>query len=294
MGLLASLAVIIHWGDPESALELASSQCGVFERVVIVANDGSGQPTELTAGVTWLVPERNLGYAGACQWAADLFPARLYAFLNNDLAISPEASSHLLGVLAADPQIAVVGPTLYDLNGTLQAGAASLSWGLLDVQTGHLPRRPLEDCQWVTGAAFYCNGDAVRALRFTLSYFLGAEDADFCYRARSAGWRVVATGEVRGVHVGAATIAGARWQYYVFRNRVWFARTHRTKSAVARVWLWSAFVLAPRVLLADVMKRRGFARTRSAIFGVAHAASKIPAPDTFRADEPVPSKWLDW
>lgn len=293
-------AVIVHWGDPGRTLTLVAelSRRPTFDRIVVVANDGTARPpaaSEACRGTVldWMLPTRNLGYGAACHFAAIRVPARRYAFLNNDLVISPEAARACLDALDL-PGIGLSGPVLLHPDGRLQSGCGSFSRWLRAPRVQRWPHGDYERCRWLTGAALFARGEVVHAVRFDGSYFLGYEDSDLCERAASAGWAAVCVSAAVGEHAGYTTIAGARWQYYAVRNRIWFCRRRRSRAAAAAVWLWLVSAMLPRVTLADVAKRRGLERSRSVFWGVVDGIGPLPPFGTIRPDEPVPQRWLRW
>lgn len=286
-------AVIVHWGDVEPSLRVAAEVRPAFDDVLIIANDGARAPDVLPEGVVWL-SSSNVGYAGACSLAVRLRPNRTsYAFLNNDLYIASRTCSALLAELTADVRLAVVGPRLLHADGRLQSGAGRWS----PVLCAPLVRNDgmgVQRCGWVTGAAFFCSGRAVRELGFDHAYFLGQEDADFCDRAGAAGWKVALAADLTAVHDGRTTIAGPRWQYYSLRNWFWFVRRRRSKVRYALLVLWAALFLIPRGIAADLLRRRSLLHSRLAVHGLIDGMRPIPPAQRSWPDEPRPAKWMTW
>lgn len=295
-----AVAVIIHWGDPARTLSLlATLGTGkAFDRIVVVANDATPRPPEVTeygrdVAVDWLFPPRNLGYGGACQFAASSVSAGKYAFLNNDLLIHAEDALKCLSALDL-PGVGLTGPVLLHPDGSLQSGCGSFTRWLHAPRVGRWPSGDYEYCQWLTGAALFARHEVIHDVRFDASYFLGFEDSDLCERAASRGWRTLCVAGAVGEHAGYSTIAGPRWQYYAIRNRIWFCRRRRSNGAAALISLWLTFAMLPRVFLADLAKRRGLARSRSVLWGVRDGLGALPSFGELRGDEPVPQRWLRW
>lgn len=294
-----AVAVVIHWGEADRTLALVRALGGqpVFDRIVVVANDGRQRPPEADSGpdtpVDWLVPPRNLGYGAACQLAADSVAAGKYAFLNNDLVLSCDAAAKCLDALDL-PGVGITGPVLLHPDGRLQSGCGSFSRWLPAPRAEGWPDRPVALCGWVTGAALFARGEVVHGVRFDGSYFLGYEDSDLCERAAAAGWATACLAGAVGEHEGSTTISVSRWQYYSIRNRIWFCRRRRSAAVAVTVRLWMALVMLPRVALADVVKRRGHDRVRSVLQAVVDGWGPLPAFGEVRPDEPVPRRWLSW
>ena len=287
------VAIIVHWGEAKPSVRVAGQVRAAFDEVVVVANDGQTQPQALPAGVIWVV-STNVGYAGGCELGVSLRPdAEAYAFLNNDVHITAAACTELMEALTGDPRLAVVGPTLVHADGRLQSGAGTWS----PVVCAPLVRNPavgLQRCDWVTGAAFFCSGRAVREVGFDVSFFLGQEDADFCDRARASGWDIAVAGEVTATHEGGTTISGARWVYYSLRNWLWFVRRRRSLLRVVLLTLYALTALLPRVMAADVLKRRSPLHTRLLLHALKDGLGPMPPPDRHWEDEPRPARWMSW
>jgi GT2 family glycosyltransferase len=92
------------------------------------------------------------------------------------------------------------------------------------------------------------------------AYFLGSEDVDLCVRVRRAGGRVVCVGDAAVTH-DRSQVIGSMWPYYTVRNRVWSARKLFGRSSACLTWAWFA-ALYPRILLADLVKRRDLRSSR--------------------------------
>lgn len=144
------------------------------------------------------------------------------------------------------------------------------------------------------GAALFARSEVVHDVRFDGSYFLGYEDSDLCEQAAHHGWATLCVSNAVGVHAGYTTIAGPRWQYYSIRNRIWFCRRRRSRVVTTAAWLWLVLFMLPRVMIADVVKRRGLDRSRSVIWGVVDGSGRLPTFGEIRRDEPVPQRWLRW
>lgn len=60
-------AVVVHYGDHQRTIRavLGHWDLKVFARIIVVANDLSDRPAELTDDIcTWVIPSRNLGFGG--------------------------------------------------------------------------------------------------------------------------------------------------------------------------------------------------------------------------------------
>jgi GT2 family glycosyltransferase len=225
--LSRATVVVVHFGDPEPTVRLANELVG-FETggVVVVANDRSGRPPALDEGAEWIVPDRNLGYGAAFAAAVRDRSTEAFVVLNTDIVLPRATFERCLDALLRDESVGIVGPLLRHADGALQSGAADFSRWRRAPRVLFDPGPATVECAWVTGAVMFVRRAVVERVGVDGSFFLGAEDADLCVRARRAGWRVLCCGDAPAVHHGSRVISGPRWTYYAARNRVWFARAH--------------------------------------------------------------------
>ncbi len=294
MNRLPNVAIIIHWGDLRPTIEVASQydREAIFSVVVVVANDLQPCPTDLLdSKVSWIVPPRNLGFGGACNYGAHLYPGTKYAFLNADVKFSSGAVARCLEALDL-AGIGISAPTLYFPDGNLQSGCGTVSRYMKIPHVKMAPIEQYQECEWVTGAALFCRGEVLEALKFDGSYFLGFEDVDFGYRAKREGWKIVVLSKAMGIHPARTTLKRGRPVYYGARNQIWFSRRHGSAlgSVAATLYMLSAM---PRVMLADVVKRRA-AHSRLLYHGLVAGWRTLPVGAEPLDDEPIPARWMDW
>lgn len=270
----STLAVIVHFGELAPTVATAHSLVDFNAELVVVANDRSQRPTDLDARVQWIIPERNLGYAGALMLAAADRREPVVVVLNNDIVLPRLAFEQCVSVLRENPGIGVVGPALRQADGTLQSGAAHLSRWLRVPMSKVDPGTVIADCDWVCGAIFFVRREVLDQFGMESFYFLGYEETDLCLRARRAGWRVVCCGYASACHRGGAVI-GMRWHYYLVRNRIWLLRENFGPFAAALCTVRSVLLLG-RVVFADILKRRDLTTSRLYRMGLVHGWSCKP------------------
>lgn len=286
-------SVVVHYGPPEATVLVANSAVTYSTSVVVVANDLSPRPTDLDSRVVWLIPPRNLGYGEGFTWGATHQPAKILLALNNDVVVGEDCVRACVQAFS-DKGIGVVGPVLRYEDGSLQSGAGAISPVLCAPMCSSDPGIGGSDCVWVTGAVMFVRASTLYSVGMDGSYFLGCEDADFCIRARSQGWRVRCVGSSPAIHFLSGVISGPRWNYYATRNHVWFVRARYGRTRALVVWMWSA-VLLPRVVLGDLVKRRDMTSSRLVVLGLRHALRPKPsAAEGPWRDEPIPAAVMKW
>jgi GT2 family glycosyltransferase len=184
-----------------------------------------------------IVNDRNLLFAGGMnvglRAAADA-GADLVLASNNDVEADPGLVRALVERAASDARIAAVGPKIYYAarrDRLWFAGGELSLWrgwsrhrGLRETDRGQ--HDSARDCDYLTGCAFLLRRAALLDVGFLdTGYTMYAEDADWCFRARARGWRLVYEPRARLWH---HVSAGAG-------SRSWFKVRRRAQSQL-RFW----------------------------------------------------------
>jgi hypothetical protein len=183
---------------------------------------------------------RNLLFAGGMNVGLELALQENYDFvllMNNDVVADRGMLPALLDALIASPRTAAAGPKIYyfdDPERIWFAGGRLSLWsgwprhlGLRERDRGQHDRR--REVDYLTGCAYLVRREALQDVGlFDTGYAMYAEDADWCFRARERGWRLVYAPPARLWHRVSAS-AGAR-SWFKVRCRVrsqWrFLRRH--------------------------------------------------------------------
>lgn len=211
--------VVLNWNLPGDTIACVRSlQRGLLPGSAIIIVDNASSDDSLRQfrqafgdQVVLLALEVNQGFAGGMNAgiaAALRAGAGSVLLLNNDTIIAPEMLSRLLEAAVTLPRAGILGPAIfyYDAPARLwQAG--SRRYPLLPVPlnlgAGMLRRargRPLR-VDAVTGCAMLVRREVFAQIgSFDNRYALYYEDADFCYRARAAGFEIWCVPEARMWH----------------------------------------------------------------------------------------------
>jgi GT2 family glycosyltransferase len=233
--------VVLNWRRPREILAcLASLEAQDYPsyEIVVVDNDSAnGSVAEIRRqypAVRVIENGRNLGFAGGSNRGIDSLMRRgidYVLLLNDDATCEPRLLSRLIDHAEAEPEIGVVGPTIFyaDAPGNIIWSAG----GVID-RIGR-PRHvrvdepadgspaPARDVDYVTGCALLIRRDVIETVGvLDERFFAYWEEAEWCARARAAGFRVV--------HLPAARVwHGLRqqdretshvYQYLMTRNRL--------------------------------------------------------------------------
>jgi GT2 family glycosyltransferase len=260
-------AVVVSYKRPDllrRTVEALQRTTYVDLRILVVDNGSDALAAGVladiaSARVEILRLERNYGFAGGVNRGIEhlLRFARkrpdVIALVNPDCIVDPGWLGPFVSVLGAEPETGVVGARLYEPDGvTLQhAGGAIASNGLTlhygrgsRVLTAYSGSR---DVDYVTGALCAFRLDAWEDVgpfdeRYFPAYF---EEADFCVRAREAGYRIRYVPESEAIHHEASSSekGSTRFLKMYHRNRLRFAARHlvgkhRFGKFVRAEWRW--------------------------------------------------------
>ncbi len=186
----------------EALLSIASLEYG--HRHTMVVDNGSSDTTaselrDRFPNAELLSSEVNLGVAGGFNVGLRraLKGNWKYALLmHNDVEPEPSMLGELVAKAETAESVAAVGPKLHlfwdrerllSAGGTLQAGRFPVAWrGYDDVDRGQFDLDGEVDC--VSSAAMLVNLDVVREVGLLDPQLTHFEDADWCLRARAAGF----------------------------------------------------------------------------------------------------------
>jgi N-acetylglucosaminyl-diphospho-decaprenol L-rhamnosyltransferase len=203
-------------------------------------------------------------------------------FLNPDTIVHPDAIEGLVAFVEAHPRVGAAGPRLLNPDGSVQAAAfrfPTLMMTLLDLfPPGQaLPGRLYGS--WWNGrypqergcAPFPIDhplGACILTRRRVLEqvggmdeqFFMYAEEVDWCYRVRRAGWAIWQVPQARVTHVGGAATRQSRTPMLValYESRLRFFHKHYTPRFVR----WHTRIVRAGMLRAALLGWRDYAAGR--------------------------------
>ncbi len=247
--------VILNWNQAEltlGCLESLSKQD--YERyVIIVVDNGStdGSPVLISQAhseVILVEEDENKGYSFGnnvgIQCALEQH-ADYVCLLNNDTLIEPTMLTQMVRVAQSDPQIGMVGPTMYyaDPSSMIWAGANKIDWRQACAIRNGLGKSGVPDAQTPVQAD-YIDTCAILVKREVIekiglmnpAYFINFDDLDWNVRARRAGYKIVYAPAACMWHkVSAAMgLASPATTYYMTRNSLLFFS--RNAPGIWRFW----------------------------------------------------------
>lgn len=184
---------------------------------------------ENTFGVQLIRLEKNAGYAKAVNIGAERCKGEYIAVLNNDVVVTTDWLSKLVGVLDHDESIAAVCPrkislladqTLDGCGGAINILGQAWDRGESEVNVGQYSE--LAEVTHPPGALFLTRRKLMNIFGFLLNpdFFMLIDDVDFGLRCWKAGYKVVYTPDCVVYHARSPTLGGLneRNLYYYTKN----------------------------------------------------------------------------
>jgi N-acetylglucosaminyl-diphospho-decaprenol L-rhamnosyltransferase len=219
----------------------------------------------------------NRGYGAALNDGITRASGEYLVLMNADSWPRPHAVERLVDFARREPRAGVVGPRLVNPDGTLQPSVRGFPT-LWRLATEYLflrwlaPRsrvlnafygagfdhRRRRDAEFLVGAVLLVRRQVFDEIGgFDASFFMFNEEVDFCYRVRTAGWRVVFCPEAEFVHVGGASTSQVWPQMYreQLRSHLRFLAKHHGMQQAERAQRLLFAAMRVRALVFSIARR---------------------------------------
>ncbi len=211
----------------------------------------------------------NAGLARALEQGADAV-----MLLNNDVMADPDLLVKLLAALAEYPHAGAVAPLIYfapPSDRIWYAGGRCEPWLAHSShrairERDHGQFRSIEQTGYLTGCCLLATAEAWRRVGpLDERYYIYAEDADWCLRARAAGYELLFVPTARLWHRVSASSGGAMnpWKVYQ-RLRANVTLWSRNARGVAQ-WTWLPALLAQQAAYMALLLLRGHFTAAAAV-----------------------------
>jgi GT2 family glycosyltransferase len=283
-----TLSVItVSWNSgsflPECIRSVAESAGPLPYEHILVDNasedDGAGIVERDFPEVGVIRNDDNVGFARANNAAARLCRGRYILFLNPDTKVVDDALRRMIAVMEARPDIGALGPKL--LNADLR-WSRDMGYRVPTLRTvvneflglsqlvpyprlvpGIVRSRDfdgLEDCGWVSGAAFMVSRALLEQELWNEDIFFFGEDIEYCDRIRKRGWSVCATADARIIHYSGQSMSKQSVEFLAGRSSGIAMYLKKTQGPLAA---WAAV----KVVRAGYLLRILFHRIRYRLSG---------------------------
>lgn len=195
---------------------------------VIVVDNGSNDGTvemlqDEFPDIRLLQNETNEGFTKPMNWALRESKGRYLLLLNPDTIVLPNAIDHLAVFLDKHPEAGICGPKVLNPDKTMQLQCRrgeSRPWAVISYFLGlsklfpksrffsqylvsYLDENGTYPVDGVSGSCMLIRSELLQQIGYLDErFFAYQEDADYCFRARQAGWLVYFVPEAEIIHYG--------------------------------------------------------------------------------------------
>jgi hypothetical protein len=224
--------IIVNWNTRELLRECIQSIFDKTERcryeIIVVdnnSNDGSVEMVKETfPGVRLIANPENIGFSRANNQGIRESSGRYIMMLNSDTKLRNDALSILVKLMDEQPEAGACGGMLLNPDGSLQPscarfasigaiffGCRSLKQFLLKFTRSdknlaapflnYEEHQGKQEVDWVVGADLMVRKEVLNTVGLMdEKIFLYAEDWDYCYRIKQAGWKIFYEPKAKIIH----------------------------------------------------------------------------------------------
>jgi N-acetylglucosaminyl-diphospho-decaprenol L-rhamnosyltransferase len=245
--------VILNWNTREllaQCIDAIVRHIGNTSYEVVVVDNAStdGSQDMLATRFSWvrlIQNTQNVGFARANNRGMRECCGANMLLLNTDAFVRAGSLQAMMQVLHTQPHAGIVGAHLLNADGSFQASHTPfpslpqefmILSGLGRALLGpHYPSRGAEEnmgpqkVDYVEGAALLVRREAFeKAGGLDEDFFMYAEEVDWCYAMKKAGWQVWYAPEAKITHLGGASSKNRKTarEADLYRSRVRFFRKH--------------------------------------------------------------------
>ncbi len=221
--------------------------------IIVVDNASTDGTVEILRSefpdVRVMVNSENVGFTRGNNQALAQAQGRYLFLLNPDTELRPGALQTLSVYMDAHPRVGMVGPKLYQADGSPQSSRrrfptlATAFFESTKLQQWFPRNRILtryymldtsddaaQEVDWITGSAMFVRREVYGQVGgFDEGFFMYSEELDWCCRAKKVGWQIVYLPSVQIIHHGGKSSeqALAQRDIHFHSSKVRFFRKYR-------------------------------------------------------------------
>lgn len=238
--------IIVTWNGSKhisDCLELVEKSAYSNYEIIAVDNGSKDGTPELIRRkfprVKLILNKKNLGFAGGNNQGIKKAEGEIIFLLNDDTKIHPDLIGVLAQELESSSQIGIVGPKIYFMH---EPNKVWFAGGKIDWAKGksyHLGRNLTDkeligdlkkEVDFITGCALMIKREVINKIGLLDEVFFAFyEDADWCQKAKKAGYQVVYIPFGGVWHIKSATASRLpliKQKFLAYRNRFIFYMRH--------------------------------------------------------------------
>ena len=223
----------LHWEDirPEPVSEASDlpspGEKQLNVELVIVDNGSSDETVKMLQAeypaVRLIQNSKNDGFARPINQTLRLSSAQYMLVLNPDTIVLPGAINVLVDYLNTHPDVGICGPKVLNRDGSLQKACRrgiSRPWAAFSYFSGLSALFPKSKCfggyllnyldedathevDGVSGSCMLIRRVVIEQVGyFDERFFAYQEDADYCFRTKKAGWKIIYLPQAQIIHFG--------------------------------------------------------------------------------------------
>ena len=269
--------VIVSWNTREilrDCLRSVYENAGTVDfQVIVVDNASTDGSAPMVATdfprVQLIANTENRGFAAANNQGMALARGRYVLLLNSDTVVLDRAIEKAVAFADTHPEAAVVGCRVLNVDRTLQPTCfmfpsalnlllsftyayklfpKSRFWGR-ELMT-YWDRNDIRQVDVVTGCFMLVRQEAIAQVgRMDDSFFMYAEETDWCYRFRAAGWKVMFVPSANIIHLGGASSrqVASKMRLQTSGSILYFLKKHKSRWEYVLGCLFTALFFLVRV-----------------------------------------------
>lgn len=222
--------VIVNWNTRRllrnCIVSIYENVKGLKYEIIVIDNGSSDNSADMVkktfAGVKLIVNNENRGFASANNQGILAAQGRYVLLLNSDTVVLPDCLEKAVDFADSHSSAAVVGCKVLNHDRSLQPScfmfpsvfnmvlSSSYLYKLLPRNSffsreamGQWNREDIREVDVVTGCFMLVRAEAIKQVGLMDErFFMYAEEADWCYRFKQAGWSIMFTPDCEIIHLG--------------------------------------------------------------------------------------------